>query len=233
TRTRLSARNRRGRAASHSISSTDLLPPPPPPLLTATASVGVLQSLADHDPDVDAIYRLAPLPLPLSFPTAGPLGLRRLAVLQPGTFAPFNAQATVFFPSCFWGLLLPVTVHGRVSDIWRSYLMQALMPAVGATLAFSDAWVVQHRNPHNYLADFQSELPLYLKSAALVDHLRRGMGADGGGDDGAPAAALAARVEALFVDMFEREIVEEDDVLLAQAWLWDLAAVGYGMPTPR
>ena len=27
----------------------------------------------------------------------------------------------------FWGLLLPVTVHGRVSDIWRAYLTQKLL----------------------------------------------------------------------------------------------------------
>ena len=31
------------------------------------------------------------------------------------------------FQESFWGLLLPVTVHGRVSDIWRAYLTQKLL----------------------------------------------------------------------------------------------------------
>ena len=38
-------------------------------------------------------------------------------------------------------------------------------------LAFSSAWVTQYRNPHDYLADFNSELPLYQQSGALVEVL--------------------------------------------------------------
>lgn len=34
-------------------------------------------------------------------------------------------------------MLLPVTVHERVSDIWRSYFTQALLPSVGAVVAFA------------------------------------------------------------------------------------------------
>ena len=34
---------------------------------------------------------------------------------------PYNAQATLHFYEAFWALYLPVTVAGRVSDIWRSY----------------------------------------------------------------------------------------------------------------
>lgn len=41
--------------------------------------------------------------------------------LPAGLFAPYNAQATLHMHSALWTLLLPVTVHGRVSDIWRSY----------------------------------------------------------------------------------------------------------------
>lgn len=40
-------------------------------------------------------------------------------------------------------MLLPVTVHGRVSDIWRSYFTQALLPSVDAVVAFAPPWVAQ------------------------------------------------------------------------------------------
>ncbi|CAE7333569.1 STL1 [Symbiodinium pilosum] len=62
----------------------------------------IQQFLADEDPDVDAIFRLT-------------------------FFTPYNAQCTVHLYEAFWGLLLPVTVHGRVSDIWRAYLAQKLL----------------------------------------------------------------------------------------------------------
>ena len=48
-----------------------------------------------------------------------------------------------------------VQVHGRVSDIWRSYIVQRLLWDVGYSVAFSPPLVVQNRGPHNYLADMQ------------------------------------------------------------------------------
>ena len=39
-----------------------------------------------------------------------------------GHFAPYNAQATLHFRNGFFGLFLPITVSGRVSDI--SYIAQ-------------------------------------------------------------------------------------------------------------
>ena len=85
---------------------------------------------------------------------------------------PYNAQATMFFQSGFWSLFLPVTVAGRVSDIWRSYFSQALFKAISVDLGFFPRpLVVQDRNPHSYGADFNAEIPLYTKSYALVSYL--------------------------------------------------------------
>ena len=77
---------------------------------------------------------------------------------------PYNAQATIFFPSGYWSLYLPVTVAGRVSDIWRSYFAQALFRRIGVDFGFLPRpIVVQDRNVHSYEADFQAEIPLYTK----------------------------------------------------------------------
>ena len=103
--------------------------------------VTIVQSLADHDPDVDALYRLTSA-LPLRFRSGGNA---RLEVIPSGTMAPFNAQATVFGKAAFWGLLLPITVHGRVSDIWRSYFTGRIMWEAGQRLAFASPFVTQVR----------------------------------------------------------------------------------------
>ena len=53
------------------------------------SNVAVWQSLADHDPDVDAIFRLA-RPLPLAFSS------RKEPIALPAkVFAPLNAQTTL------------------------------------------------------------------------------------------------------------------------------------------
>merc|ERR1712126_189026 len=93
------------------------------------------------------IYRLT-RQLPLNFDTDGDG-----ASLEEGTFVPYNAQATIHSKEAFFGLILPISVHGRVSDIWRSYFTQRLMWLAGASLAFMPPLVKQERNIHDYLAD--------------------------------------------------------------------------------
>ena len=42
------------------------------------------------------------------------------------TFIPYNAQATLHTYKALWAMLLPISVKGRVSDIWRSYFSQRI-----------------------------------------------------------------------------------------------------------
>ena len=145
----------------------------------------------------------------------------RLISLRAGTFMPYNAQATLHGYDALWGLLLPCTVHGRVTDIWRAYFTQRLLWDIGSRIAFSTPWVTQYRNVHSYLADFNSELPLYQQSGELVRVLR----------EWHPSApSLPGRIEELYVLMYEMGILGRNDVKLAQAWLFDLEKAGYRFP---
>jgi hypothetical protein len=145
----------------------------------------------------------------------------RLISLRAGTFMPYNAQATLHGYDSLWGLLLPCTVHGRVTDIWRAYFTQRLLWDIGSRIAFSTPWVTQYRNVHSYLADFNSELPLYQQSGELVRVLR----------EWRPSApSLPGRIEELYVLMYEMGILGHNDVKLAQAWLLDLEKAGYRFP---
>ena len=113
-------------------------------------------------------------------------------------------------------------MHGRVTDIWRAYFAQRLLWDIGEQIAFAPPWVTQFRNAHNYLSDFNSELPLYQQSSALVEALRRWKPS---------APSLAGRLEQLYVFMYEIGVIEASDVSLAQAWIADLHAVGYRFPS--
>ena len=99
----------------------------------AASTIAVHQSLANHDPDVDAVYRMT-RELPIYFQRRG------AKVLPPrGTFVPWNAQAVFVSAPAFFGLLLPITVPGRVSDIWRSYLVTRLLWETNYRVAFTSA----------------------------------------------------------------------------------------------
>lgn len=191
------------------------------PLSNATLyrSPAVQQFLADEDPDVDAIFRLT-RQLPCNFQGLPP-GSPDVLVIPPNTYVPYNAQATVHLYEAFWGLLLPVTVHGRVSDIWRSYLTQKLLWDIGQSLVFANAHVIHDRVAHDYLKDFQSEQDLYLKSTAMINFL-----ASWSSD----APTLVERLEQLWAAFYSRGFVELGDLRLAQAWIRDLLALGYEFP---
>lgn len=180
------------------------------------ASVGVFQSLANHEPDVDGIFRLT-LPIPFDWNEAA----QDTLVLPAGIAAPYNAQAQLSMHGALWALLLPVTVHGRVSDIWRSYFAQRLLWDVGLHIAFTPPRVTQFRNPHNALADMHAEKDLYEKSLALVQFLREWRGT---------SSTLQARFEELHVALYERSYIEIADVLLAQQWILALESAGYEFP---
>jgi len=179
----------------------------------------VQQYLADEDPDVDAIFRLT-RPLPCSFEglPKNPLGLM---AIPPQHFTPYNAQATVHLYDAFWGLLLPVTVHGRVSDIWRAYLTQKLLWDVGQVVAFAPSHVIHDRVAHDYLKDFQSEQDLQLKATAMVSFLSQWS---------SDAPTLVERIEQLWAALYTRGFVDIGDLKLAQAWIRDLISVGYEFP---
>ena len=115
---------------------------------------GVMQYLADEDPDVDAIYRMTHTE-PIFF------ARDRQFRLESGTYCPFNSQATLWLPEAFPLMFLPIGKPDRVTDIMRGYMSLACLWKTGYTLAFSSPVVYQKRNFHNLFNDFEQELDLY------------------------------------------------------------------------
>ena len=179
------------------------------------SDVSVVQSLANSDPDVDSIYRLTH-GVPLFFQS----GSIRVS-LPPGKFSPFNAQATIFSKRSFWGLVLPTTVHGRVSDIWRSYLVQRIMWELGQRLVFVSPFVTQCRNSHEYLGDFNAEIALFEKCGRLAEILLEWKPSPGNLPSILNEGALL---------LYERGFILWEDVNLFRAWITDLLSVGYSFP---
>ncbi|KAF4649022.1 hypothetical protein FOZ61_001825 [Perkinsus olseni] len=182
------------------VSATSAVPSVFNPYNTWARKVAVVQTLADHDPDFDAIYRLT-RPLPVDFHQLTTSAF----LLNPPAFTPLNAQACLFRDyDALWGLYLPVTVHGRVSDIWRSFVLQRLLWDLGASVAVAGGtWVRQLRNSHDYLADFIAEDDVYKKSEAMMKFLAEWVPTSG---------TLPARLEEVYVELYRRGFVEEDEV---------------------
>ena len=138
---------------------------------------------------------------------------------------PYNAQASLHFYNAFWALYLPVTVTGRVSDIWRSYFSQALFKFLNISVGFLPRpLVVQDRNPHSKIADFEAELDLYMKSSELVKFITSQVGLN-------EYKNVPQAMESLWISLYQRGYIELEDIINLQKWLQTLCDIGYKFPT--
>jgi hypothetical protein len=180
-----------------------------PALVEVTAPVQ--QGLADGAPDVDAVWRLV-LPGEVSF-APGPS-----IWLPPGTWCPFNSQSTWWWPVAYPLLYLPAHCSFRMTDIWRGFVAQRCLWELGCGLVFHAAEVVQHRNVHDLLRDFQDEVPGYLNNARIAERLTGLRLAPGPG-------AVADNLLRCYEDLVAGGILPREELALVRAWVEDLAAL--------
>jgi hypothetical protein len=176
-------------------------------LTSGNARVGVWQGLADEDPDVDAIYRLTD-DSPTYFDSRDPV------VLQTRVVTPFNSQNTQFRKECFPLLYLPTYVTFRFTDILRGLVAQPIMWAAGFQLGFLKATVIQKRNPHNYMRDFESEVPMYLHGEAVIDIVAGSI---------SPKNSIAENLLLAYEALLSNRIVVEEEISNLKCWLQDVS----------
>jgi hypothetical protein len=186
----------------------------PPAKLGEAAAVDapIQQGLANGSPDVDAAWRLL-MDQEVEFNVADSVSL------PAGAWCPFNSQSTWWFPIAYPLLYLPSFVSFRMTDIWRSFIAQRCLWALGHGVVFHGAEVFQDRNPHNLLRDFEQEIPGYLgndKFRAVLAALDLQPGADRVGDN------LHRCYEALT----DAALVPAKEMRLLECWLTDIKPKG-------
>ncbi len=167
------------------------------------SSIGVWQGLADMDPDVDAIYRLTNNE-PCYFNDRAPI------VLNTGTICPFNSQNTAVRKELFPLLYLPAYVSFRFTDILRGLIAQPIMWLYGYKVGFTKATVFQNRNQHDYLKDFESEVPVYLFSEKVVDLVKNKINKE---------LSMKDNLFLAYEELHKHSIVEAKELKLLNLWL--------------
>jgi hypothetical protein len=144
-------------------------------------------------------------------------------LLPKNTFVPYNAQATLHTEDSLWATLLPITVKGRVTDIWRSYFAECLFRDLDLGVVFVPPRITQYRKAHSLIGDMNAEGDLYIKAERLSEFVS---------DWKTSLPSVPARMEALWIDLYERGYMEIDDVKMVQLWPGALVQIGYHFRTP-
>ncbi len=182
-------------------------------------NVFVVQGLANGEPDVDAVFRLAartPAQKSISFLENGNYALQR------GVLSPFNSQNTFWTDRrAFPYLYLPATVSFRYTDILRSWVAQFGIWENDGRLGFTQASVFQDRNPHDLLDDFREEIPVYLDFYKVMNILK-GLQADGQSGD----------LYSVYRALHENGVVAREELAGVAEWLRILFASPSRMENP-
>ncbi len=165
----------------------------------------IQQGLANGSPDVDAVWRLV-LDAPFDFDD-GPSVL-----LAPGSWCPFNSQSTWWWPVAFPLLYLPSHCSFRMTDIWRSFIAQRCLWELGLGVVFHAAEVVQDRNEHDLMRDFNDEIPGYQRNRELVQVLTDTALLPGEG-------AVADNLQRCYEALVRQGFFDRNELALVAAWL--------------
>jgi len=187
--------------------TTDL----PLPGSSETIHCPIQQGLADDNPDVDAIYRLA-IAKPVKFEE------RESIALKTGAICPFNSQNTTWFLEAFPLLYLPSYCSFRMTDIWRSFVAQRIAWTCNWPLLFHKSTVRQERNIHNLINDFKDEVSGYLNNAQIMKSLSA-LNLKSGVDN------IPDNMRQCYSELIGLGLIGAEEMGLLNAWIDDLTAL--------
>lgn len=172
----------------------------------------IQQGLADGSPDVDAVWRLL-------FDREFRFRETESLLLAPRAWCPFNSQSTWWFPAAFPLLYLPCLVSFRMTDIWRSFVAQRCLWELGLGVVFHSAEVIQDRNEHDLMRDFEQEIPGYLGNRKLCEQLEAtSLSSD--------PYAIGDNMHRCYESLVRGGFVPADEMPILEAWLTDISAIG-------
>ncbi|MCS7469428.1 STELLO glycosyltransferase family protein [Stieleria sp. ICT_E10.1] len=170
----------------------------------------IQQGLADGAPDVDAAWRLI---LDREFV----FDCHESVMLAPGQWCPFNTQTTWWWPAVYPLLYVPSYCSFRMCDIWKSFVAQRCLWELGTGVVFHASEVVQERNPHNLMRDFEDEIPGYLQNHELACVLESIDLVSG-------VADVGTNLRTCYAALVSKGIFPEKELLLVDTWLADVQA---------
>ena len=177
----------------------------------ALKDLGVIQVIADNDPDVDAIFRLTQV-IPQTFSNDLPLKLPK------GAVCPFNSQATWWNVNFAELMYFPSNISWRVADIWRSYIATRILQEFSSCVVFFGPLVVQDRNDHNLLLDFKEEITCYLEAKNIWEYLKTL-------DLSAHSSSLSETLFFVYSKLANQGFLPHTELLILRNWIKDVSTI--------
>jgi hypothetical protein len=173
---------------------------------THIENIGIYQSIANGDPDVDSIFRLTNQNYSLDITFHD----NKAFILDKNVYTQANTQITFWICKDLFHLLyIPSTVSFRFCDILKMYIAQKCMWEYNKLLCYISPIVKQIRNNHNLMNDFISEYSMFINVFKIIDVIFENITLRGDIYD----------IIIIYKELLKNNIVEEKELLLLNQWL--------------
>lgn len=168
--------------------------------------IGIIQSIAKGDPDVDAIYRLTNK----NYNSDIIFDENKSFICKKNIFTQGNTQATLWIDKKIFHLLyIPCTVSFRFCDILKMYIAQKCMWEYDKLFCYISPIVKQDRNEHNFMQDFISEYTMYTSIFNIINNIFNKIKLKGNKED----------LIIIYTELYKNGIVKELELEIINEWL--------------
>jgi hypothetical protein len=164
----------------------------------------IISGLIDNDPDVDSIYRLIYGKIP-NFQNKKPI------IIDNKNICVFNAQNTFWInKDLFLCLYVPCSVSFRYCDILRGIIANIIMKYKNLYSAYTYSNVIQYRNEHDLIKDFQSEYSMFIGNENIIDFIEKGC------DTSLTTKQL---IYIIYGNLYNKNYIQKQEIDLLENWL--------------
>ena len=171
----------------------------------------VQQRMIEGNPDVDAIFRLSNQLKFYKFK-------KENYSIDSKSICPFNTQNTVWHKIAFPLMYLPSYCTMRSTDIWRGFIALRVLKNYNWNLSFLSPTVIQERNEHDLMNDFDQEIPIYRDTILFNNILEN--------------TKLNKRYDHMLINFYKcykalvkYKIIDPRELILLRAWLQDIKTI--------
>ena len=110
-------------------------------------------------------------------------------------------------------MYLPTYVTFRFTDILRGLVAQPIMWIQGYQLGFVSSTVIQKRNPHDYMEDFISEIPMYQHCEKVINLVL---------DSISISETMESNLYNAYKSLLRENIICKEELISLEFWLKDI-----------
>jgi hypothetical protein len=170
------------------------------------SNVGIYQSIANNDPDVDAIFRLTNQ----NYKKNIIFDEGKSFILNKNIYTQGNTQITFWVCKDIFHLLyIPCTVSFRFCDILKMYIAQKCMWEYNKQMCYISPIAKQIRNDHDLMKDFVSEYSMYSSIFDIINTIFENIKLNGNKED----------IIIIYKNLLEYNIVQKEEIDILKEWI--------------